>query len=72
VDKVPDPLSEKCDEAKDAFGGLVLSGGESLATVELWEASVDKDSQAVEVAVYDGLDLAAPLGRDDGGDTSGA
>jgi hypothetical protein len=37
VDEVPDPQSYGCDEdeAEEAVGGLVISGGESAAVLEL-------------------------------------
>ena len=37
VDKVPDPQSDGCDEdeAEEAVGGLVVSGGQSSALFEL-------------------------------------
>ena len=47
-------------------GGLVVSGRQSAAELELCKAALDQISQGVEMAVDDGLDLSVSLGRDDG------
>lgn len=55
----------------ETAGGLVVSRGQPAAVLQLREASPDVVSESVDAAVDDGLDLAVPLGRDDGDDASG-
>jgi hypothetical protein len=63
---VPEP--DAYDEAEVAVRGLVVSGCQSAAVLELREAAFDEVSERVEVAVDGALVLAVALGRDDGSD----
>ena len=47
----PEADRRDVDEAQEAFGGLVVAGGDATGILELVEAPLDEIAQAIEPAV---------------------
>lgn len=60
----PEADRRDIDEAKEAFGGLVVAGGDTASVLELVEAPLDKVPQPVEPAIDSDTEPARLAHRD--------
>jgi len=61
----PEADRRDVDEAQEAFGGLVVAGGDATGVLQLVEAALDEVAQFVEPAIHGNSELAGLAHWDD-------